>query len=107
MHSLLPVQKNHQENYPAVRVMGSPDTNKAKIFIAHQIPIIEESVFVIMYCNKENKNVDVRPAFRKAIELLGGKGGGRLISAQGWGKNSEAVNVAVNEAVNILKNIIK
>ena len=36
MHSLLPVQESRQENYPAARIMGSPDTNKAKILIAHK-----------------------------------------------------------------------
>ena len=67
----------------------------------------EEGVFIMAGCNKDNKNVDVRPAFRKMIEILGGKGGGSPFSAQGWGKNSQAVNVAVNEAVNILKNNMK
>ena len=67
----------------------------------------EEGVFIMAGCNKENKSVDVRPAFRKAIEILGGKGGGSTFSAQGHGKNSEAVNIAMNEAVNILKNNVK
>ena len=82
-------------------------TDNDREAIAVLAGVNEEGVFVIMGCNKENKKIDVRPAFRRAIELLGGKGGGSTFSAQGHGKNSEAVNVAVNEAVNILKNSIK
>ena len=63
----------------------------------------DEGVFVMIGTDKGNKNVDVRPAFRRAIEILGGKGGGTPFSAQGWGKNTEAVNIAVDEAVNVLR----
>ena len=62
-----------------------------------------EGVFVILGTDRGSKGVDVRPAFRKAIEILGGKGGGQPFSAQGWGKNPQAVNEAVNAAVNELK----
>lgn len=65
----------------------------------------DEGVFVMIGTDRGNKAVDVRPAFRRAIELLGGKGGGTPFSAQGWGKNSEAVNEAVDAAVNELKNV--
>lgn len=82
-------------------------TDKDKDSIAIIAGENEDGVFIMAGCNKENKNVDVRPAFRKAIEILGGKGGGSPFSAQGWGKNSEALNTAMNEAVNILKNNIK
>ena len=82
-------------------------TDNDKDSIAFLAGVNEEGVFIMAGCNKENKNVDVRPAFRKAIEILGGKGGGTTFSAQGHGKNSEAVNTAVNEAVKILKDSIK
>ncbi|MBR4196554.1 MAG: hypothetical protein IKQ95_07590 [Synergistaceae bacterium] len=82
-------------------------TDSDKEAIAILAGVNGEGVFVMAGCNKDNRNIDVRPAFRKAIEILGGKGGGSPFSAQGWGKNSEAVNIAVNEAVNILKNNIK
>ena len=82
-------------------------TDKDKDSVAILAGGNEEGVFIMAGCNKENKNVDVRPAFRKAIEILGGKGGGSPFSAQGWGKNSQVLNTAVNEAVNVLKNNIK
>ena len=82
-------------------------TDNDKDSIAFLAGVNEEGVFIMAGCNKENKNVDVRPAFRKAIEILGGKGGGSTFSAQGHGKNSEAVNTAVNEAVKILKDSIR
>ena len=63
----------------------------------------DEGVFLIIGTDRGNKNVDVRPAFRKAIEILEGKGGGSSFSAQGWGKNSEAVNEAISAALNELK----
>ncbi|MBR1439528.1 MAG: hypothetical protein IJ587_13445, partial [Synergistaceae bacterium] len=62
-----------------------------------------EGVFVMIGTNKANKNIDVRPAFKKAIEILGGKGGGSSFSAQGWGKNSDALEKALDEAVNTLR----
>ena len=63
----------------------------------------DEGVFLIIGTDRGNKNVDVRPAFRKAIEILEGKGGGSSFSAQGWGKNSEAVGEAMGTALNELK----
>ncbi|MBQ9419130.1 MAG: hypothetical protein IJU31_02000, partial [Synergistaceae bacterium] len=62
----------------------------------------DEGVFVMFGTNRENKNIDVRPAFRKAMEILGGKGGGSSFSAQGWGKNSQALENALNEAQKLL-----
>ena len=61
-----------------------------------------EGIFFIAGTNKNNKNVDVRPAFKKAIEILGGKGGGSSFSAQGWGKNFDKLNEALDEAEKIL-----
>ena len=55
--------------------------------------------------NRDNKSVDVRPAFKKAIEILEGKGGGSAFSAQGWGKNFEKLNEALDEAEKILKSL--
>lgn len=62
----------------------------------------EQGVFVIIGTEKGNKNIDVRSAFKKAIEILDGKGGGAPFCAQGWGKNSEAVNDALDSAVKVL-----
>ena len=63
-----------------------------------------EGIFLMFGCNRENKKVDIRPAFRKAIEILEGKGGGSSFSAQGFCsvKNSEKLNYALDEAEKIL-----
>ena len=57
--------------------------------------------FMMFGTNKENKSVDVRPAFKKAISILEGKGGGSSFSAQGFAdaKNIEKLDEALNEAV--------
>ena len=63
-----------------------------------------EGVFIMFGTNKENKNVDVRPAFKKAVAILEGKGGGSSFSAQGFAdvKNFETLDEALNEAEKIL-----
>ena len=62
-----------------------------------------EGVFIMFGTNKNNKNIDVRPAFKKAITILDGKGGGSSFSAQGWGKNSDALDAALSEAEKLLQ----
>ncbi|MBQ7544625.1 MAG: hypothetical protein IJT02_06745 [Synergistaceae bacterium] len=66
-----------------------------------------EGVFLTFGTHKENKGVDVRGAFRKAMELLDGRGGGSPVCAQGWGKKSEALEEALDAAVSELKNSVK
>ena len=61
-----------------------------------------EGVFIMFGTNRENKNIDVRPAFKKAISILEGKGGGSSFSSQGWGKNSERLNEALDEAEKLI-----
>ena len=61
-----------------------------------------DGVFIMFGTNKNNKAVDVRQAFKKAITMLDGKGGGSSFSAQGWGKNSQSLNEALNEAEKLL-----
>ena len=60
-----------------------------------------DGVFVMFGTNRENRNVDVRPAFKKAISILEGKGGGSSFSAQGFAdaKNIEKLDGALNEAL--------
>ena len=53
--------------------------------------------------SRNNKNIDVRPAFKKAISILDGKGGGSSFNAQGWGKNSEKLEEAIDAAENDLE----
>ncbi len=67
----------------------------------------DDGVFLTFGTHKENKAVDVREAFRKAIAALGGKGGGSGFCAQGWGKKSDALGQVLDDAVSELKNSIK
>ena len=62
-----------------------------------------DGAFIMFGTDKANKNIDVRPAFKAAIKILEGKGGGSSFSAQGWGKNLEALDEALNEAQKILE----
>lgn len=62
-----------------------------------------EGVFLTFGTHKENKGIDVRPAFRKSMEILEGRGGGSSVCAQGWGKKSERLNEALDAAVSELK----
>ncbi|MBQ7592824.1 MAG: hypothetical protein IJU48_00545 [Synergistaceae bacterium] len=57
-----------------------------------------EGAFIIFGTNKANKKVDVRPAFKKAINILEGRGGGNSFCAQGWGKNPDKLNEALELA---------
>ncbi|MBQ3653392.1 MAG: hypothetical protein II954_03130 [Synergistaceae bacterium] len=66
-----------------------------------------EGAFLMFGTHKENKGVDVRPAFRRAMELLGGKGGGSPFCAQGWSTNAEGAEDALNTAISELKNSMK
>ena len=63
----------------------------------------EEGVFLTFGTHKENKAVDVRGAFRKAITELDGKGGGSGICAQGWGKKPDNPGQVLDEAISELK----
>ena len=63
----------------------------------------EDGVFLTFGTHKENKAVDVRGAFRKAIAELDGKGGGSAFCAQGWGKKSDRLGQVLDEAVKELK----
>lgn len=56
-----------------------------------------DGVFLTFGTDKENKGVDVRPAFRKAITALEGKGGGSAFCAQGWGKKTEDIYSLLEE----------
>ena len=78
-------------------------TNENNGITAILAGVNDSGVFMIIGTNKENKNVDVRPAFKKAIEVLDGKGGGSSFCAQGHGKNIEELNHAVDIAVSEIK----
>ena len=60
--------------------------------------VTSEGAFLIFGTNKANKNIDVRPAFKTAINILEGRGGGNSFCAQGWGKNSARLNEALEAA---------
>ena len=70
--------------------------------INHEVVVLlacenSEGSFVMFGTNKNNKAVDVRPAFKKVIAILEGKGGGSSFSAQGWGKPHENIEAILNE----------
>jgi len=73
---------------------------EAAVLLACENP---DGVFIMFGTNRENKNLDVRPAFKKAISILDGKGGGSSFSAQGWGKNIDKLTEALDEAEKELK----
>lgn len=64
--------------------------------------------FLMFGCNKGEKRIDVREAFKKAITVLDGKGGGGASYAQGFGKDntrlSEAIDAAADLIINTLSN---
>ena len=74
-------------------------TENEKNLIALLAGINHDEIFIMFGCNRESKNFDVRPAFKKAINILGGKGGGSYFSCQGSGKNLESLNDALESAV--------
>ena len=63
----------------------------------------EQGVFLTFGTNRENKGVDVRQSFRKAINALDGKGGGSAFCAQGWGRKSGDLEAVLDAAIAELK----
>ena len=64
-----------------------------------------DGTFLIFGCNKINKNVDIRNAFKFAVSKLNGKGGGTSFCSQGHGEKfnlSDLENI-LNEAENLIK----
>lgn len=66
-----------------------------------------QGIFLTFGCNRNNKNIDVRNAFKYAISVLNGKGGGSAFCSQGWGNNSNEIQNTLFDAKNILKNNLK
>lgn len=64
--------------------------------------------FLMFGCNKGEKRIDVQEAFKQAITVIDGKGGGGASYAQGFGKDntqlSEAIDAAANLIINTLSN---
>lgn len=58
----------------------------------------KNGVILLMGCNKGEKRIDVRKAFRASISIVDGKGGGSACYSQGFGQNSEHLVLAVNRA---------
>lgn len=59
--------------------------------------------FLMMGCNKAQKGVDVRAAFKAALAKIGGKGGGGPCYAQGFGSNAQSLPEALKEASEAIK----
>ncbi|ADQ04685.1 alanyl-tRNA synthetase [Caldicellulosiruptor owensensis OL] len=66
-------------------------------------------VTVLMSCSKEavKKGVDCGKVVREVCSVVGGKGGGRPDFAQGGGNDILKIDIAVQTAENILKDILK
>ena len=62
-----------------------------------------EAVSLIFGCNREDKKIDVREAFRKAVEMIGGKGGGAPFQAVGFGHDAEKLRPAIDAAAEIMR----
>ena len=75
-------------------------------YVALIAGVNSQGIFLTFGCNRENKNADVRAAFKYAISKLEGKGGGSAFCAQGWGKNSDEIQNIMFDAANILKNTL-
>lgn len=58
-----------------------------------------DGAFLLFGCNKAEKRVDVRPAFREAIAGIGGRGGGGACCAQGFGPDAERLEEILTAAV--------
>lgn len=62
----------------------------------------DNGTFLMFGTNRANKDVDVRPAFKGAMNILEGKGGGPSFCAQGGGKVFEGIASVIDGAVNEL-----
>ena len=79
------------------------ENNNVVAFLAG---VNEAGVFLTFGTGKGNKGVDVRGAFRTAIAMVEGRGGGSSFCAQGWGKNPGMLDEALEAAVSEVKNNI-
>ncbi|MDO5000891.1 MAG: alanyl-tRNA editing protein [Eubacteriales bacterium] len=59
--------------------------------------------FLMFGCSKGEKRIDVRPAFKDAIDMIGGKGGGGASYAQGFGANAAQLSTAIKVAGEIIE----
>lgn len=66
-------------------------------------------VTILMSCSKEavKKGVDCGKVVKEVCSVLGGKGGGRPDFAQGGGNDISKIDMALQTAENILKDILK
>jgi alanyl-tRNA synthetase len=87
------------------------DKIKEKDSKAIVLNILEQSskVTVLMSCSKEavKKGVDCGKVVKEICSVLGGKGGGRPDFAQGGGNDISKIDMAVQTAENILKDILR
>lgn len=63
-------------------------------------------VFLMFGCNKGEKRIDVREAFKNAIAMIGGKGGGGASYAQGVGQDDTQLSKAINAAADIINSAL-
>lgn len=66
----------------------------------------ETGALLMFGCNKGEKRIDVREAFKKAIAIIDGKGGGGASYAQGFGKNTAQLSEAIDAAAELIVNTL-
>ncbi len=60
--------------------------------------------YLMFGCHKAEKRIDVREAFKSALSIIDGKGGGGASYAQGFGANNSKLQMAIHSANEVLKN---
>lgn len=83
------------------------ELTKDKGVIALLGGITSDGAYLMFGCHKAEKRIDVRDAFKTAILMIEGKGGGGACYAQGFGTKTVEVSNAVDAAFEILKNKLK
>ena len=125
-HFLEPVAENllkNSQTHHDIKIISHVMQNSSQDEIKHLFRLLTEDpshvallagensdgVFLTFGCNRENKRVDVRAAFKDAISKLNGKGGGSGFCAQGWGKaaNISELEKVLDEAKTILENALQ
>lgn len=62
-----------------------------------------DGAYLMFGCHKAEKKMDVREAFKRALAIIEGKGGGGASYAQGFGVNSSKLQMAIHSANEALK----
>lgn len=89
----------------ALKILFKSLTKRPDIIALLGCRINKQSAFIIFGAHKNAKGVDVREAFKAAIKIIDGKGGGSPVCAQGFGSRPEGLNNAINQARDLILNL--